>query len=232
VGTDDCQAALSINKALTTDKKENCLLCGAESGFFGHYRKTDYYRCLVCRTIFIPPAFHLSPEREMKRYQTHNNDVNDPRYRAFVSPLTGMVFSLFRPHHKGLDFGAGPGPVAALQLREKGYDIELYDPFFHDNPGALQKKYDYIVCCEVIEHFRQPQREFRLLRSLLHPGGSLYCMTLLYSEDTDFSKWRYKDDETHIVFYCPGSVSWIKENFGFESALIDDRIIHFKAGTR
>jgi hypothetical protein len=218
-------------KALTTNKIEDCLLCGAGSIFFAHCRNTDYYRCPVCQIIFIPPPFHLSPEREKKRYLAHHNNITDPGYRAFVSPLTGMVVSGYGPHHKGLDFGAGPGPVAAEQLREKGYDIELFDPFFHDDPGVLQKKYDYIICCEVIEHFRRPGDEFRLLRSLLHPGGSLYCMTLLYHDDTDFRRWRYKDDETHIVFYCTDSVSWIKDNFGFESALADGRKIHFRVGT-
>lgn len=215
---------------MAEDKTESCLLCGAGAYFFSQYRNVDYYRCGNCRAVFMPPAFHPSPEREKKRYLTHNNDVSDPGYRAFVRPLTDMVAAHHGPGEGGLDFGAGTGPVAADLLKEEGYGLELYDPFFCNNPEALQKKYDFIICCEVIEHFHRPGKEFRLLRSLLRPGGSLFCMTLLYNDDIDFVKWRYKDDETHVIFYDRESVSWIKTSFDFESARIDDRIIHFRTG--
>ncbi len=178
----------------------------------------------------MAPAFHPSPRDERARYETHNNDINDPGYRQFVRPLVNLVTACHGPKRAGLDFGAGTGPVAATILGEKGYEIELYDPFFFNNRAVLDKKYDYIICSEVIEHFHQPAKEFGLMRSLLNPGGSLICMTWLYSDDINFLSWRYKDDETHVIFYHLESIRWIKESFRFSSVDINERIIHLKAG--
>ncbi len=178
----------------------------------------------------MAPAFHPPPEREKARYETHNNDVNDQGYREFVSPVVKEVTNNFGRNSKGLDFGAGTGPVAATILREQGFEIELYDPFFCNNPEVLIKKYDYIICSEVIEHFHDPAIEFRLIRSLLNQGGSLICMTMLYTDDFDFISWRYKDDETHVIFFHPESIELIKQEYYFSSVKINGRIIHFKTG--
>jgi len=98
---------------------------------------------------------------------THNNDVNDSGYHKFVSPIVNAVLNDFLPEHKGLDFGAGTGPVISKLLTDRNYQIKQYDPYFFNLPELLQKKYDYIVCCEVIEHFYDPDKEFQLLKSLL-----------------------------------------------------------------
>jgi len=62
----------------------------------------------------------------------------------------------------------------------------LYDPFFHPKSELLAKKYDFIIACEVIEHFHDPRKEFELLYKLLNQGGKLYLMTDLYSQEVDF----------------------------------------------
>ncbi len=210
------------------NKLERCLLCGEVSFFFALYRDIEYCRCGNCQAIFMAPRFLPSPEREKKRYEKHNNDINDPRYQEFVSPVVNEVTKNFGSDSRGLDFGAGTGPVAANLLEKKGYKLELYDPFFRNDGSVLKKKYDYIICSEVIEHFHKPAREFGLMRSLLNPGGSLICMTTIYREYIDFLTWRYKDDETHVIFYHTGSLKWIKNNFSFASLDICDNLIHFK----
>ncbi len=179
--------------------------------------------------MFMDPACYVSRENEKKRYEEHNNNVEDPGYQKFVGPIVSKVRENFGKGRKGLDFGSGTGPVIARLLREKGYDIELYDPFFCDNPGALEKKYDFIVCCEVIEHFHFPAKEFRLLKSLLKPGGMLFCMTDIYSEKTDFKKWYYKNDPTHVFFYHQNTLDRIKSQLGFSALRIDGRVAQYEA---
>ena len=76
---------------------------------------------------------------------------------------------------------------------------------------------DFIICCEVIEHFHSPSSEFALLRKLLKPGGSLLCMTHLLPKKTAFRNWYYKNDPTHVIFYSEENIQWIKSNFNFES---------------
>ena len=188
-----------------------------------------YYRCPQCAAVFLGPDGYISRAAEEQRYKEHNNNVDDPRYQKFVEPIVAGVEQRFRPGHTGLDFGAGTGPVIAKLLRDKGYTITLYDPFFCDDPKALEGKYDFIVCCEVMEHFHFPAKEFRLLRSLLNPGGILFCMTDQYSEKIDFSTWYYKNDPTHVFFYHPRTLEWIKSRFGFSALKTAGRLVQFSA---
>ncbi|MFA6601203.1 MAG: class I SAM-dependent methyltransferase, partial [Candidatus Omnitrophota bacterium] len=194
--------------------------------FFEEKHK-KYYRCRECSAIFLDPACYLSKEAERKRYLEHNNDVEDPRYQKFVDPIVSEVKRKFGRERRGLDFGAGPGPVITKLLRNEGYSLELYDPFFWNDPGKLDAKYDFITCCEVIEHFHFPAEEFRRLQSLLVPGGALLCMTELYREEIDFKSWYYKNDPTHVFFYHPDTLERVRSLFGFSGLTIKGRLVQF-----
>jgi SAM-dependent methyltransferase len=188
--------------------------------------QTGFFDCSICRGIFRDRQVLLAPQQEKARYETHNNDVFDPRYRNFVSPITSAVLSDFAPDSGvGLDFGAGTGPVISRVLEENGYAIKQYDPFFHNHPELLEHTYDYIVCCEVIEHFYSPERDFALLKRLLKPGAILYCMTHIFTPDMCFDKWSYIKDPTHVFFYRPETLEWIRKHFGFAALSIDKRAI-------
>lgn len=204
-----------------------CTLCSANTYFFYEENQKKYYKCCNCFSLLLDAKAHLSAENEKKRYEEHNNNVNDTRYQKFVAPIVTAIENKFNKEHTGLDFGAGTGPVITKLLRDNGFNIELYDPFFWNNPKLLQKKYDYIACCEVIEHFHAPLKEFALLRSLLKPNGSLYCMTEIYTDDIDFKKWYYKNDPTHLFFYHSEALSWIKSHFNFSAITIQGRLVHF-----
>lgn len=173
----------------------------------------------------LDPSSYPTWQEEKKVYETHNNDVHDIRYQNFVSPIVNAVKSSYNKNHKGLDFGAGTGPVITSLLEKEGYDIKLYDPFFHFYPENLCKKYDYIICCEVIEHFHNPYDEFRDLTNMLNAKGSLFCMTSLYDENIDFKNWNYKNDETHVFFYHKKALEWIKNEFGFSDLEIEGKLI-------
>lgn len=204
-----------------------CSLCGGSSNLFFEMPDKKYHQCGQCSGVFLDQACYVSREAEKKRYEEHNNDVNNPRYQKFVEPVVLKIQEKFSTEHKGLDYGAGTGPVVAKMLEDKGYFVELYDPYFRDNPEALQRKYDFIVCCEVIEHFNAPAKEFARLRSLLTPGGVLFCMTDPYSEDTDFKNWYYKNDPTHVFFYHQKSLLWIKSQYRFSGLKINGRLAQF-----
>ncbi|KUO58283.1 MAG: methyltransferase [Gracilibacter sp. BRH_c7a] len=202
-----------------------CSLCHGKAALFHEIDRKKYYKCTNCLSVLLHPAYYISPEEERNRYREHNNDVEDSGYQKFVSPIVNSIKESYNTQHIGLDFGSGTGPVITKLLRDEGYKIELYDPFFCDNPEKLTIQYDYIACCEVIEHFHCPEKEFRLLRSLLKPGGSLFCMTEVYSEDLDFVKWYYKNDSTHVFFYHVKAFNWIKSNLNYSKVIIDKRLI-------
>jgi 2-polyprenyl-3-methyl-5-hydroxy-6-metoxy-1,4-benzoquinol methylase len=169
--------------------------------------------------------YFLSLSEEKERYEEHNNDVNDSNYQQFVSPIVNRVLTDFSKTDTGLDFGSGTGPVISKMLRDAGYTLTTYDPFFDKNESALNKQYDFIVCCEVIEHFHSPTKEFALLKNLLKPKGKLYCMTDMYSEDLNFEKWYYKNDPTHVFFYSKKALEYIRKRWGFSELGIKERLI-------
>ncbi|MCU0235831.1 MAG: class I SAM-dependent methyltransferase [Acidobacteria bacterium] len=208
---------------------EPCPLCRDPAAFFSTARKRDYHLCGRCGAVFMAPRHHLSAEAEKKRYEAHRNDVDDPRYQAFVRPLVNLVLEQCRPQQQGLDFGCGTGPVVSRLLAERDYRLAQYDPFFRDRPQLLERAYDYIVCCEVIEHFRDPAREFRLLRSLLERGGRLFCQTELYAPGSELAAWPYANDTTHVIFYQERTLEWIRDHFAFTALAVAGRLAVFTA---
>ena len=185
-----------------------------------------YLSCERCESVFMHPDCYVSSEAEKQRYEEHNNDVNDPRYQQFVAPIVAAVQANFNIESKGLDFGAGTGPVITKLLEDKGYSMALWDPFFHPATVVLATTYDFIVCCEVIEHFNKPDAEFERLFNLLKPDGKLFCKTDLLPE-TPLKDWYYATDPTHVIFYSEESLRWIQEHFGFSEVQIDGRLITF-----
>ncbi|MDW7740233.1 MAG: class I SAM-dependent methyltransferase [Bacillota bacterium] len=206
-------------------EKLSCFLCHAPALYFSTHRGRDYLKCSGCQSVMLSPENYLSPAEEKERYDQHNNDVSDPGYRLFVQPLVRAVINKYYPEDSGLDYGAGSGPVASYLLKERGYQTLLYDPFYWPDHSVLEARYNYIICSEVIEHFHSPQNEFRLMRSLLLPGGSLFCMTELYDDEFEFEKWYYKNDPTHVFFYHREAFQWIKKRFGFSELTMKKRLI-------
>ncbi len=207
---------------LSSREKTACPLCG---GCSEKFFENKYFCCTICAGIFMHPEFRLGADEEKSRYESHNNDVTDIRYQKFVSPIVNGILHQFTENDHGLDFGAGTGPVISSLLEQKGFQIVQYDPFFSNNQELLSTRYDYIACCEVVEHFYEPANEFTRLRNLLKPGGKVFCMTLLFDEKIDFAKWFYKSDPTHVFFYQPRTFEKIVELFSFKDCRIDNRLI-------
>ncbi len=206
--------------------KHNCPLCDNEAILF-YKDKEAYYKCNNCLGIFEDEKDRVNLELEKKRYEMHDNNVEDKNYQKFVLPITSSILKDYNKDSKGLDFGAGEGPIVSKVLDDNGFNIVQYDPFFHINIELLDFKYDYIASCEVIEHFYQPKKEFKLLRSMLKKGSKLYCMTELYNENINFETWYYKKDPTHVFFYQKETFEYIKKEFGFSSLEIDGRLVTF-----
>ncbi|MFY0603118.1 MAG: class I SAM-dependent methyltransferase [Flavobacteriaceae bacterium] len=184
-----------------------------------------YYDCDVCKAIVKDEKYYLKPDEEKARYEIHNNDVNDIRYQDFTQPITNYVLEKFSPKHTGLDFGSGTGPVISSMLIKQDYSIVQYDPFFAPNKETLNSMYDYIVSCEVFEHFYHPKMEIDRLTSILNTNGSLLIMTLLYNDQMDFDTWFYRKDPTHVFIYRKETIEYIANKNKLEIDILTDRLI-------
>ena len=164
--------------------------------------KTIYHQCLSCEIVYMDSKHHLDLKAEEARYLLHQNNVTDIGYQNFVSPLKNAVLERFNENHVGLDFGSGKDSAISYLLNQKNYKVNKYDPFFQPDKIVLKTNtYDYIVVCEVAEHFYNPKFEFIKLKSYLKPHGILFVMTSLITADVDFKTWSYRRDSTHVCFY-------------------------------
>ena len=117
-----------------------CPLCKSTGTVFYQFKKRLYHQCNNCSGIFVDKTLIPNREEEMLRYQKHDNNIEDVGYQKFVSPITSAIMNDFTQNHKGLDFGAGTGPVISKILKDNGFQIKLYDPFFHNYPNLLGNK--------------------------------------------------------------------------------------------
>ncbi|MCD4667244.1 MAG: class I SAM-dependent methyltransferase, partial [Sulfurimonas sp.] len=158
----------------------------------------------------------------------HENDVNDKGYQKFISPISDAILKDFTKDAKVLDCDAGTGPVLSKVLQDNNYTVKQYDPYFYNYPELLEQSYDYIGSCEVIEHFYDPYKEFKLLKKISNPSAKIYLMTEIYNEGIDFASWYYKNDPTHVFFYTKETFEWIKNEFAFKDVIINKRLIIFR----
>lgn len=204
-----------------------CSLCNHSASFFGNFQNRNYNRCTNCASVFLDAKDLPSPVAEKNRYKKHENFLENSGYIEFLNPLVNAIIANHQKIEIGLDFGSGPNPILSLLLQKKGYNVQPYDLYFSKDAKALEIKYDYIICCEVIEHFHNPQEEFQNLYNLLKPGGILYCKTKLYDSHIDFENWWYKNDFTHCFFYSIKALNFIKNHFKFSNFTLDTSYFQF-----
>lgn len=210
---------------------ERCPLCGGNSTFFHEDAARKYYRCNTCKLIFVPKQFHSTPEREKQEYDLHENSSEDEGYIQFLSRFSNPFMQKIGSPKRGLDFGCGPGPALAALIEQRGHSVALYDLFYKNDPTVLTKKYDFITATEVVEHFRDPAKEFIQLFDMLEPGGYLGLMTKMVKADVAFKNWHYIRDHTHIAFYSKETFTYIAGQFEADVSFVADDVIIFQKRT-
>ncbi len=188
----------------------------------------DYLRCPACALILLTPRAWPDLESEQRWYHTHENDPEDPGYRRFLQRLTEPLTRTCPPPAAGLDWGSGPRPALATELRQRGYAVALYDPVFGPTqaPGG---PFDFITCTEALEHFHRPLEELHAMQARLRPGGTLAIMSGWPPEAAGFHRWHYRRDPTHVAFYGPETLRWIARRFGWDLQLPVRDVVLFRA---
>jgi hypothetical protein len=192
-----------------------CPLCGTDITSGIEVDKTRYARCGECDLISLDPSRRPLPLDEVVRYTKHRNTAGDDGYRRFLSRLSDHVGVRLGAGARGLDFGCGPSTVLADMLAEAGYRTARYDPVFEPHGDLLCRRYDFVVCSEVVEHFHHPTSAFALLGQLVGGGGLLGVMTRFHRPDIPFETWWYRRDQTHVCFYSELTMHWIATHHGW-----------------
>jgi len=200
-----------------------CLLCTTESST----SLLNSFDCPKCGLKFKNPNQFLSDKEEKERYHTHQNNPEDQGYRDFLNKLVNPLEKFLpKESFKSLDFGCGPGPTISLLLKKFGAETADYDPlFFPQNELLKTIHYDVVVSTEVVEHFHHPAEDWKLLSSLVKSGGILAIMTQFLKPETDYAKWWYKNDPTHVVFYSEKTFSYLCEYLELEKVFCDENSV-------
>lgn len=206
-----------------------CPLCGESDCFlFFQDRSREFFRCGSCGLVFVPAEYRLSPYEEKIRYDQHCNGPDNQGYRDFLAAFLHPLMIRLTKGKNGLDFGSGPVPLLAWMFREEGFKMDIYDPYYADNPGVFNRRFDFIVACEVVEHLREPFPEFKRLFGALKPGGIFGIRTGMLPGQEQFAEWSYRRDLTHILFFSPPVLSWIAQKWNSELEFREGDITIFR----
>lgn len=197
----------------------NCLLCRAENSEYMPLAPDgrSYLKCVICDFVWLDPGKRVSSVDEKSRYLEHNNSIEIPEYREYLLRFARPVLQHVSRGASGVDYGCGP--VEGLKELLPEYRVEGFDPYFF--PRALEGEHDFVLCCEVAEHFYSPREEFEKIHRLLRVGGVLGVSSWLLPPLEKFAGWSYRRDKTHVCFYAEKTVQWIARHYGFEILALD-----------
>lgn len=208
--------------------EHDCPLCATPATTFHEDRKRQYFRCPSCALVHVPRAWQLNSQAEKAVYDQHENHVDDPGYRAFLSRLAQPLVERLPPGSHGLDFGCGPGPALAAMLREQGHQVALYDLYYAPHEEVFGQEWDFITATEVVEHLGQPGLELERLWQCLKPGGVLGIMTKRVTSLEAFEHWHYKNDPTHISFFSERTFQWLATHWQAELEVVANDVVMFR----
>jgi SAM-dependent methyltransferase len=199
-----------------------CPLCAEKQparGLRGPDERT-LYLCPQCQLIYSAAQDLPSAELEKAHYLRHENSVGNEGYVQFLNKAILPALTFLHAGMHGLDYGCGPGPTLSVLLRNRGFAMDDYDPFFFPELKKDQT-YDFIFATECFEHFFAPATEIQRLSHLLKPDGFLIVKTQFWQQLSELPTWYYAKDPTHVVFFHGHTFDWIAAQYGFEVIYTD-----------
>ena len=205
-----------------------CKVCkSSDLNLFLNCKKLVYWECKTCEAKFLDPKNYVSSSYEKKHYLKHNNLITDTNHKNFLLKLIKPIKDKISSCDIGLDYGCGYAPVLAHILKSYGFKLDLYDPFFFPNKEIFLKKYKFITCSEVVEHFFNPYEEFNKINNLLDNNSWVGVMTTFLPEDDMFENWYYRRDPTHVVFYKKETFRYIGSQRNWQVFFPSENIVLF-----
>jgi hypothetical protein len=210
-----------------------CPLCSSlDSDHYSYQSKFDrnFYKCSVCDLVFVDRSELLDHSTEKSRYDNHQNNILSEGYEKFLRRLITPLSHLKELKSYGLDYGQGPYPMLIELMNKDGFEnVDGYDPFYSDSQDVFTKKYDFITCCEVLEHMTDVSFELERIQSLLKKNALFIISTGIRTENIDFNNWYYIRDDTHINFLSINTLDWIAQKYNLNLVRTEkDLIIYSK----
>jgi SAM-dependent methyltransferase len=187
-----------------------------------------YYECSDCGFCF---STLLDSKDHTEIYDESYWIGQDPDWHGRVSETLRLVLLANQlaqcpPDRLDiLDFGCGMGTFVEtcrknLQLNAWGTDIirpRFGVDYFLPN---VDRKFDVVVACEVMEHIPTPMETFQAIRGMLKPGGAFAFQTAEYDRRAGRNWWYVGPDNGHISLYSRGALDNLFTQLGGCSRLM------------
>lgn len=183
-----------------------CRVCGDTALLFFKNERT-FYKCPQCWLIFTN-EISTSSEQET-HYKKQWRDEDKSFWKGQVDVLEKIIGKHVKPR-RILDFGSGSGALTQ-EFQSRNYDVTPVEPMV---TGYLKDqnftgKFNVVLAVEVFEHLLNLWDEIEEIEKILEPGGIILAATALTNPfiqrdqaQEEFKEWWYKDDPTHVNFFC------------------------------
>ena|SRR3989344_3814760 len=228
---------------MASDTKSLCMICDAQSVFWGAKDGFVFHRCPSCGFIFttsIPET--TAPLYSQDYFQGATKGFGYVDYDRDKSPMR-RTFERYLDEieryasNKGrlLDVGAATGYFLELAAKHgwqtHGIEISEYAASVARAKGLAvrtgtletvevpQSSCDVVTLWDVIEHVPDPKAALRRIHSLLRPGGLLAINT---PDGTSLlakllkARWHLVVPPEHLFFFGPRNFQKLIEPIGFE----------------
>lgn len=194
----------------------NCRICEAESPLF-YSDSRRFYKCPSCALIFTNET--AGDAAAEKHYKSQWDNTDGDFWKRQVDGLLSVIHKYKMPVGRLLDFGSGSGEITK-EFQTRGIEATPLDPMIN---GYLKDqnyphKFDVVVGVEVIEHLPNMWEELKEIERYLSNNGIILFTTILTesfinsaNELDVFKRWWYKDDPTHVSFFCNKSIFRLAE---------------------
>lgn len=185
--------------------------------------QNTYHFCKDCDFIFSSNLPTL--EQEKNQYSHHNNSLENSGYVEMLEKFIDTAIIPYANTSKNvLDYGSGPEPVLSYLLKNRGFNVQIYDPIYAKNESFKDKKFSVIVSTEVFEHLHSPHETIKELVEILEDNAILSFQTMFHPEDNEkFLNWWYRRDPTHVGFFSHKTVKKMQDIFKLTLVKIDDK---------
>lgn len=196
-----------------------CKICSRPADLFFADGRT-FYKCRNCYLIFTNETISAKEQDNHFRSQVSN----DPSYWQRVANTYIQLSSEFINPRQILDFGSGSGDLSGA-LKDMGYIVYSFEPRVHGEftEQKYHGRFDMIIANQVIEHLPDPVREIRALHEVLDDEGILFMTSsftdhFIHADNASdhFKNWWFKDDATHVSFFCYWSLQSLCDLVGLK----------------
>ncbi|RWB56771.1 MAG: methyltransferase [Mesorhizobium sp.] len=202
----------------------NCIICD-HAGTRSSYEvltatcqfnggRLERYRCPFCDCVFGAEKFlriddamlDLDYRLLYSRYAEGNTTENEVRAFRSLNPQKGPLY---------INWGSGAWNTTVKDLRDEGYNIwgfepsaEAPDEYTVRNTIEMTQTIEGIFSNNVIEHFRDPVKQFLDFSALLAPGTRMAHASPCY-------EYLYEYTRFHTVFLLGRSPEVLASRTGF-----------------